>query len=520
MTGWQWSAPITWADMGYLAPEATLAAFMLALVLLDLLMPRKYNRSLIGWIALGGVLVSMGLVIWRMLEMNPVWSASEDAVRAGAAVSLLGDSYRIDDFASLMKTVFLAATGLILLMSVGTVKERDVPTRGEFYYLLLPATIGAMTMASAGDLITLYIGLELLSITTYVLVGLRKRSSKSFEAAFKYIVTGGISSAFILFGMSYLYGLTGSTGLNEIGMALPQLVTDYQALVYAAFFFMIAGFGIKIAAAPFHAWAPDVYQGAPTPVTAYLAVVSKTAALAIVMRVFYNTVYFAESGAAPVNKDVFTALLAVAATAMIVGSAAALRQRNAKRLLALSGVANAGYLLVPIGLSLSGAHSNNFGEFFFYAAAYLFMNIGMFAVLSAVSDSTGNTEISRFAGLYHRAPWTAAASVVLLLSLAGLPVTGGFFGKLFILMGAAAERQYWLAAIMAVTSIVTYYFYFGIIRQMFMRTASDEPLRMPATVSLTLWICAVATVLLGLFPNPVMQWIDRIFSLPGDLIIR
>ncbi|GIQ61979.1 hypothetical protein PACILC2_05470 [Paenibacillus cisolokensis] len=238
------------------------------------------------------------------------------------------------------------------------------------------------------------------------------------------------------------------------------------------------------------------------------------------MRVFYNTVYFAESGAAPVNKDVFTALLAVAATAMIVGSTAALRQRNAKRLLALSGVANAGYLLVPIGLSLSGAHSNNFGEFFFYAAAYLFMNIGMFAVLSAVSDSTGNTEISRFAGLYHRAPWTAAASVVLLLSLAGLPVTGGFFGKLFILMGAAAERQYWLAAIMAVTSIVTYYFYFGIIRQMFMRTASDEPLRMPATVSLTLWICAVATVLLGLFPNPVMQWIDRIFSLPGDLIIR
>ena len=249
-------------------------------------------------------------------------------------------------------------------MSLGTVKREDIADKGEYYYLLLPAAVGAMIMASSGDMLTLYIGLELLSITTYVLVGIRKHAVQSAEAAFKYVVTGGISSALILFGMSYLYGITGATNLGSMALSLQQHAGDYKALLYVAFFFLLAGLGIKIAAAPFHVWAPDVYQGAPTPITAFLAVVSKGAAFAIIIRLVYNVVFHASSPTAPLADDVFLAMLIMAAAAMVIGSAAALRQTNVKRLMALSGVANAGYLLVPVGLSLNGMHVSNFGSLF------------------------------------------------------------------------------------------------------------------------------------------------------------
>ena len=233
---------------------------------------------------------------------------------------------------------------------------------------------------------------------------------------------------------------------------IQQHAGDYKELLYVAFFFLLAGLGIKIAAAPFHVWAPDVYQGAPTPITAFLAVVSKGAAFAIIIRLIYNVVFHASSPDAPLADDVFLAMLIMAAAAMVIGSAAALRQTNVKRLVALSGVANAGYLLVPVGLSLDGMHASNFGEFIFYLAVYLLMTIGALAVVTVISKSAGHDEISGFAGLYYRAPWTAAAMIIFVLSLAGLPVTGGFFGKLFILLGAAQTKTYWIIAVMVAST--------------------------------------------------------------------
>ncbi|MBB3110539.1 NADH-quinone oxidoreductase subunit N [Paenibacillus phyllosphaerae] len=513
-------APLSWADAAYFAPEWILLAFFILLAVLDLFLARSTSRAVIGYLTLTGLVASMGAVLWRLIDRDQAGSGEGEPV--ADVIRLLADSYRIDDFASMLKLVFLAAAALIVLMSLGTVKQEEVPNRGEFYYLLLPAVVGAMMMASAGDLITLYVGLELLSVTTYVLVGLRKREVKSAEAAFKYVVTGGIASAFILFGMSYLYGLTGATNFGAIAQAFQsQQAIAAPELLYAGLFLLLGGFGVKIAAAPFHAWAPDVYQGAPTPITAFLAVVAKGASLAAMFRLVFSIGFFASAPGWPIADDIFLLLLVLAAAAMIVGTTAALVQRNMKRLLALSGVANAGYLLIPIGLSLQDMHASNTGEFGFYLIAYMLMNIGAFAVVSLVERSRGEELLGGFAGMYHRAPWTAIAMLIFLLSLAGLPVTGGFFGKLFILLGAAQSGAYWILAVMVASSVISYYFYFAIARQMFMRSLGDDtPIPVPVTTGIVIWICAALTLVLGIVPTPLLSWMNEHISIVTDLLVR
>ncbi|MBB6732974.1 NADH-quinone oxidoreductase subunit N [Cohnella zeiphila] len=507
---------LTWSDSWYLAPEIVLAAFTIALAVLDLALPRRVGRDVIGWGALVGLVLAGVFVCWHIHDLNVWKDAGKDAFR-----NVLGGSWRVDNFGNLLKLAFLGATALIVLASLGTVRDREVPIKGEFYYLILPAVIGAMAMSSSGDMLTMYVGMELLSITTYVLVAVRKKSGQSAEAAFKYVVTGGTASAFVLYGMSFLYGVTGTTHLASIGQALPGALADYRAMIYVAFFLMIVGFALKLALAPFHAWAPDVYQGAPTPVTAFLAVVAKGAAMAMVYRIFLNTAQFATGDDSQVRDDLFLALGVLAAAAMIVGIAGALKQQNAKRLLALSGVANAGILLVPLSLDLTNLHSSLFSEFVYYLAAYVLMNIGALAVLTLVSRSSGHEQLSAFAGLYHRAPWTAAAMTALLCSLAGLPITAGFYGKLYILFATVQTGEYWLAAILLGTTVVSYYVYFSFIRQMYMRGGENEPsVRMTIPTGVVIWVCAAGSVALGIFPKPVLDWVDGLFSLTTDFLAR
>jgi NADH-quinone oxidoreductase subunit N len=507
-------------DLAHLAPELTLVISAIILSLLDLFLPSRLNRNFIGWLALVGIVVSAVFVGMDIRMINPVDEATQ-LITSSEPIQLLGQSYRIDDFGNLFKLLLLVGTGLIVLMSIGSVKDEEIGHKGEFYYMFLPAVVGAMIMASSGDLITLFVGLELLSITSYVMVGMRKKNLASNEGAFKYVVQGGISSAIILYGMSFLYGISGSTNIAEINQAISGHYTDYKALIYLAFFLLLAGFGFKIAAAPFHTWAPDVYEGAPSPVTAFLAVVSKAAGFALTFRVIYSVFGLGAILQTEIHSDVFLALSVLAAIAMIAGNAIALRQKSLKRLLAYSGIANAGYLLVPISTQFGIVHYSNFTEFFFYLIAYLFMNIGMIAVYMMVSETTQNEEISAFAGLYYRAPLTAVATVILILSLAGLPVTGGFFGKLYILLGTLQVHKYWLAAVLIGTSIVSFYYYFGIIRQMFMRsTYNESEFKSTIPAMITIWICAGATVALGVVPHIVIGWIEKIMSLPNDFFIR
>lgn len=494
------------SDLAYLAPELTLVISAIVLSILDLLMPKQTSRTVLGWLAIVGVVISAAFIISRL---------------GGETIALLNQSYRIDDFANFFKLIFLAATGLIIFMSLGSVKKEEIPHAGEFYYLFLPATLGAMIMASSGDLITLFIGLELLSITSYILVGMRKQQLASNEGAFKYIVMGGISSAFILYGMSFLYGMSGTTNLAGINEAL-RSDPSFNALIYVSLFLLLAGLGFKIAAAPFHTWAPDVYQGAPTPVTAFLAVVSKAAGVALLFRLLYNIYYgLGDPTNAPIHTDVFLAVSVLAAIAMVAGNVAALRQKNVKRLLAYSGIANAGYLLVPLAVQFSQVHYSNFSELGYYTIAYVLMNIGAFAVLMVVSQSTGHDELSGYAGLYYRAPMTAIAMVILVLSLSGIPVTAGFFGKLFILLGSLLVHKYWLAAVMIGTSVISFYYYFGVIRQMFMRSqgASSE-VKVSVPLGITIWICALFSILLGFFPQWILRYLEQIFTLSQDFFIH
>lgn len=494
-------------DLGYLAPELALVVSAVILSLLDLFLPGRIKRALLGWLTVLAVVLSAAFVVARLGTDEPI--------------TLLAQSYRIDDFANLIKLLLLTGTGLIVFMSVGTVKEEEIQHEGEFYYLFLPAVLGGMMMASSADLITLFVGLETLSITTYIMVGIRKKNKLANEGAFKYLVQGAISSAIILYGMSFLYGMTGSTNLLDIRTALDTASggASFGPLLYISFFLLLAGFGFKVAAAPFHTWAPDAYQGAATPVAAFLAVVSKTAAFAITYRVLMYLFYALLDGdaKAPVGHDAFLGLSAVAATAMIVGNTMALRQNDLKRLMAYSGIANAGYLLVPLATGYSLVHYSTFEEMFFYLTAYMFMNVGAFAMIIRIERSTGQTGVKSLGGLYYRAPWSAAAMVLIVLSLAGFPVTGGFFGKIFIMFGAIANHQFWLAAVMILTSVAGFYYYFGIIRQMFMRRGEEtEEIKPAVPLVIVLWLCAAAGVLMGFFPQFILRWVGEVFSLATD----
>lgn len=492
------------ADLAFLAPELTLLIAAVVFSLFDLVMPKSMNRSAIGWLTLVALAGSAAFTALQLGIEEPV--------------ALLNQSYRVDDFALVLKLLFLAGTALAVLMSLGMKKEElggeDI---GEYYYFYLPATIGAMIVASSADLIMLFVGLELLSITTYVMVGMRKKLSVSSEAAYKYIVMGGISSAFILYGMSFIYGITGTTNLLEINAVLRGGMDSIESLLYIGFFLMLTGIGFKIAAAPFHAWAPDVYQGAATPVAAYLAVVSKAAGFALLFRLFYTGFFQVGTAEYPFHDDMFLSLAILAAAAMIVGNAMALKQQNTKRLLALSGVANAGYLLVPIVAQVGVFHVSGYAELLYYLIAYLFMNMGAFAMIAIVARAEGHDELRGFAGLYHRSPATAFGMVLILLSLAGFPVTGGFFGKLFILLGAVEMKLFWLALVMIITSAVAFYYYFGFVRQMFMRSGAEQPaITVPPALGAALWISAGASVLMGFFPSVVLNWLDGLFRFTTD----
>ncbi|SHE11335.1 NADH-quinone oxidoreductase subunit N [Chlamydia abortus] len=495
------------SDLAHLAPELTLVISAVIISLIDLLMPRHRSRTVIGWLTIAGLLAAAVFIGMRLNLEEPI--------------ELLHHSYRVDHFGDLVKLVLLGSTALIVLMSIGGIKQKEIPHVGEYYYFYLPAVLGGMIMVSSGDLITLFVGLELLSITSYIMVAMKKKDSRSNEGAFKYVVLGGVSSAMILYGMSFLYGMSGSTNLAEINAQLSLYSGSFGALIYVAFFLLLAGFGFKIAAAPFHTWAPDVYQGAPTPVTAFLAVVSKAAGLALMFRVFYMVFFQVNAGPnLPIDADVYMSLSVLAAISMIAGHFMALKQKNMKRLLAYSGIANAGYLLVPIAAKISLIHTSNFSEFIYYMVAYALMNIGAFALLFTIEATSGSSEIKGFAGLYYRAPWTAVAMVLIILSLAGIPVTAGFFGKLFILLGALEMKLYWLAIIMILTSVVSYYYYFGVIRQMFMRSG-EEPEKLKTTIpqQITLWVCAGLGIVLGFFPGLLLNYVESVFRLGKDLFI-
>jgi NADH-quinone oxidoreductase subunit N len=502
-------------EWSLMTPEFIVLIVATVLTLLDLFLPKKFNRNHLGWIGLVGILLAL-VSVFGLIGRDPG--------------SILYDTFRLDSFAKAFKILLLAGSALVFLLAIDyEPKEGRGEYRGEFFYLFMTALLGAMIMSSSGDLITLFVGLELLSISSYILAGLRKTNVKTNESAMKYVINGSISTAILLFGMSYVYGITGTTNLKAMAGML-STVTDPQHLYLLglAFFMIFVGLSFKIAAAPFHMWAPDVYEGSPTPVTAFLSVVSKTAGFIIVIRIMLSI--FA---AVPTGDEGFPMLFALqdyigflAGATMIIGNVVALRQRNIKRLFAYSSIAHAGYILV----AFTAMSYVMFDSIWFYLLAYLFMGMGAFAVIQLITAKEGSEDISHFAGLYQRSPVLAVTMAIFLLSLAGIPGTAGFIGKLNIFLGALMVNpsHYVLASIMIATTVVSYVYYFGIMIQMFFRPAAglaraeaaaavqgEAPASktgLPAGTTAVIIICAAATILFGILPQLAFDFLQSNFN--------
>src|SRR5690606_35505044 len=372
---------------------------------------------------------------------------------AGETTQIWSGTVLVDGFSTLFKAVFLGIAALIALVSFDYIERNGLPA-GEFHLLVLLATVGMMFMAGSLNLITIYIGLECLALASYALTGMLRGSAKSTEASLKYILIGAISSGVILFGMSLVFGVAGSVHLAEINAALAG-GTPMLPVLLAGMVFLVAGLGVKMAAVPFHMWAPDVYQGSPAPVAAFLITASEAAAFAAALRIFMV-------GLPALRAEWTTVLLLLAVVSMTVGNITAIQQTDMRRMLAYSAVAQAGYIMVGLAVASPAAVS----AMIYYLIAYAFMTVGAFAVVILVGRHHPSEEIRDFQGLSQRSPLAAMALTIFLLSLIGIPPTAGFFGKFYLIRAAVGANLTWLAVVMMINSIISIPYYWGVVRTM------------------------------------------------------
>jgi NADH-quinone oxidoreductase subunit N len=472
----------------YLLPELVLTAGSLLVLAVDLVTPR-HRQHLLGW-------TTLGVLAATAVALVPV---------AGADVTVARALIAVDAFAWFFKVVFLLAAALTVLMSWRYLEVTGARA-GEYYFLVLAATLGMMVMAGGIDLITIFIGLETMAVSFYVLAGFLKPDRRSNEAAVKYFLLGAFSLGILLYGMSILYGLAGSTNLRAIATALAG--ERASPLVAAGVILVVAGVGFKIAAVPFHMWAPDVYEGAPTPVTAFLSVGSKAASFAMLLRIFVEGLpAFGAGGLGrlldlPLGWATFFYVLSV--VTMTVGNLAALTQSNLKRLLAYSSIAHAGYVLIGV----VAATPRGIAAMLIYLFVYAFMQLGAFAIVVLLRrrDLAGE-ELKDLSGLYFRHPAAAVAMLIFMLSLGGIPPTAGFMGK-FWLFGAAIEAGYvWLAVIGVVNSAISLYYYIRVVVFMWVREEeiARAPLAWSPALAAVLLVAAVGTLVFGVYPAPLFD---------------
>ncbi len=464
-------------QLGPILPEIAMTVLVCAIILVDLFLSPK-RKGFSGFLALAGLVVA-GVFL---------------AGRIGTDVKLFGGMYRVDDFSTFFKFIFLGVAFLTILISFRYLKIEDI-NRGEYYALILFSTIGMMVLASGNDLLTIYIGLELLSIPVYLLVGFLKRDLMSQEGGIKYFLLGIFSSAIVLYGIALIYGYTGTLYLDGIREALAS-GTGGSPILTLAIILLTTGFAFKVALVPFHMWAPDAYQGAPTSITAFMSVGTKAGAFAALVRVFL--VAFGDS------MDQWRILLwLLAAVSMTWGNIAAMVQTNLKRMLAYSSIAHAGYIL--IGLVV--ATQMGIASILLYLAAYLFTNLGAFAVIILLCrPSMRGDRLEDFRGLARQHPWPALALLIFFLSLTGLPPTAGFVGKFYIFAAAVDAGFIWLAVIGLLNSAISLYYYFRVVMLMYMQ----EPARkihtsnaVPLTIGLAIMVAGVLVI--GVYPHPFLE---------------
>ncbi len=473
-------------DYHAFAPEVVLLAAFLVVFVADLVGERfkPILGTLTGLGFLGAIVPVLTLAI------------SEEAPR-----SMFGGGYVVDEFSLALKGLFLVAAYVVVLLSTNYIGEGDY-WEGEYYLMLITAVLGMTVMASSRDLIGIFVALELLSIPAYMLATWRKRDGKSNEAGLKYYLMGVFASAIMLYGMSLIFGVTGSTDLATIGARLGE--TGNLPVISLAIVFVITGFAFKVSAVPFHSWAPDTYEGAPTPITAFLSVSSKAAGFVAIIALCIVGFWPQEE----VWQPLFWVL---AAASMTVGNLIALRQTNIVRMFAYSSVAQGGYILAPLavaGESL-GARDESIGALVIYLLVYGAMNLGAFAIILAVARKTRSGEISSYGGLFGYAPGLTVLMTVFLFALAGIPPLGGWFAKFVVfkaLVGPGTAAGYVLAVVVGVNSVIALFYYARIAQAMWMQPVPDEdrtPIKVPPSLSGALAICCIVTLVFGVAPGLV-----------------
>jgi proton-translocating NADH-quinone oxidoreductase chain N len=476
-----------------LAPEIVLTLGALAILVLGMIWKgERAYRPLAGV----GILVALAAVVASL------------AVRRAGFVLPEG-MWAADGFTQFFRVLAAVCAALVLAMAMERRKLGN-----EFPGLLLLATLGILLTAGGANLVMIYVGIELLSITSYILAGLLRDEPRSNEAAIKYFFYGAAASAVMVYGMSLLFGLTGAVDLAGVAAALARTgaTEAVRWVALPATVLLMVGLGFKIAAVPFHQWSPDVYEGAPTPVTAFLSVGPKAAGFAVIARVFLG-------GLPALQMDWVVLLAALSVVTMTVGNLVALAQTHMKRLLAYSSIAQAGYMLIGLvalrsastGAAAAPALGDGLVAMLIYLVAYLLTNLGAFAVVQAVEDAQGSDAISTYAGLARRAPLLAGALVFYFLSLVGIPPMACFLGKLFIFSAAVRAELYWLAAIGVANSVISLAYYFRVVRAMFFESAKDEAPRLPVAAGLrvTLALTWVGTVGLVFLATPLIDWASR-----------
>ncbi len=490
-------------DYHALAPDFIVAGTVLAVLGADLFLPedRKWLSAVVGIVGLTAALI-------------PVFTlaASDESVR-----SMMDGSYVVDDFALVLKVFFILTGYIVLLISVAYV-EGDRYYQGEYYFLVLASLLGGMVMASSRDLITLFVGLELVSGPAFLLAGWRKADARSNEAALKFFVIGVLSAAILVYGMSLVYGMTGS--LTFAGIQAKSAALAEEPVFVLGMLLVLVGFGFKMAAVPFHFWAPDTYEGAPTPVTAYLSVGSKASGFVGVLLVSY----IAFAGAAEVWGP---ALWILAVLSMTVGNLVALRQENIVRLLAYSSIAHAGFMLVPFAAAglLEGESLNQaFEATVSYVLIYGIMNLGAFAVVIAAARRTGSGQIRDWAGLGSYAPGISILLTLFFFSLAGIPPLAGWYAKFVMFLAVLQNANGWtvaLAAIAAVNAVIALYYYARVVQTVWMDPAPDEiasepePAGVAPSLGLAFGMLAVAVVVIGVFPDLIAQFAEAASLIAG-----
>jgi len=497
-------------SLKYFCAEFSLVLGILAIILIDRLSQPERRKSLAAAVSL----VTLGMALVAIL-----WP------RDGGALPLFNGMLAFDPFASFFKLFFVGVTGITVVFALNSseIAERRV---GEFHILLLSLTLGLFLLSSSRNLLMIYVAIEMVSLASYVLVGYKRRDRRSGEAALKYVVYGGAASGVMIYGMSLLYGLFGSLDLGAINQAWQQMVASGSvpkpALV-VSIFFILAGLGYKIASVPFHMWCPDAYEGAPTPVTAFLSVGPKAAGFAVMIRFFYTIFVSAESlengpNALVILGDLpWPAIIGIISVAtMTLGNFSALNQTNVKRLLAYSSIAHAGYLLMGFTVvSMDGLRS-----VMLYLVIYLFMNLGAFLVVMAVRETTGGEEIDDFKGLGSRAPFAAIAMAIFLFSLTGLPPLAGFIGKFYIFAAVLQHGGYFyylLALIGVINSAISLYYYARIARAMFLdQSPTTERLAVGRLTNGMLSLLALPILALGIYWEPLRTAVvDSLVLLTG-----